>query len=181
MKGSQRERKNLLLRFTRIFPVKGNDCLFFQNKSLLVQVNVWCATGTYCTKSVVDVCYSVSFTVFIELKEKNVRLKLVEITLKGCIFDKTTTFQRFFFSQFCPKWICVLKKKLDFKKCTWLSREDGGRLPLLLVDEEGGPSSKMAVTSVPASAAEWWQVWSLTQFHSVDFSQSRISVKKSIF
>ena len=52
---------------------------------------------------------------------------------------------------------------------------------MLLVDEEGGPSSKMAVTSVPASAAEWWwQVWSLTQFHSVDFSQSRISVRESL-
>ena len=51
---------------------------------------------------------------------------------------------------------------------------------MLLVDEEGGPSSKMAVTSVPASAAEWWQVWPLTQFHSVDFSQSRISVRESL-
>ena len=38
---------------------------------------------------------------------------------------------------------------------------------MLLVDEEGGPSSKMAVTSVPGSAAEWWQVWPPTQFYSV--------------
>ena len=123
-----------------------------------------------------DMCKPGFFSVFIELKEKKSSSKITQ----GCIFDKTTTFQRFFFSQFCPKWILDWKTSI-LKKCTWLSREDGGLLPLLLVDEEGGPSSKMAVTSVPASAAEWWwQVWSLTQLHSVDFSQSRFSVRESL-
>ena len=33
----------------------------------------------------------------------------------------------------------------------------------------------------PGTAAEAYQVWSLTQFYSVDFSKSRIGVKKCVF
>ena len=107
---------------------------------------------------------SVNQTVFIEPHGQNI---LPPKLLKH--FWQKTTFQRNFFSQFCTKYFVNLRTQLKKTqlKCTWLSREDGGLLPLLLVDEEGGPSSKMAVTSVPGSAAEWWQVWPPTQFYSV--------------
>ena len=56
--------------------------------------------------------------------------------------------------------------------------------PAMDCRSESAASSTAAAASaaaeVPPSAVES-QVWSLTQFYSVDFSQSRISVKKCVF